>query len=249
MLLFASFISVLSVVLSAPIRSHAFSFDTTKRYHFHTPSTEDHLAQLENEYKILQDRLLRDLATTNVHGNAEEIVEDMLGKAADVAAFQRFRMAEVVEEADVEMKRARDDRKRAHFVKEEAHDEAISAAQEAAMIEEFGAAYEDLERVRDLSVVHADHALEHDASEIEAVSEHVELEAGDRKKQAMLLLKELQENEARLLASLEELRKRKNEQEMEKWRESEEGREHTSFLKKVRNKLKHYSIKKHADSL
>jgi uroporphyrinogen-III synthase len=123
----------------------AFSFDTTKRYAFQKDpvSTESYLAQLESEYAALQDSLLLELSTTNIHGHdhAEEIVEDMLEKAADVAAFQRYRMEEVVEEATDEMTHARTDRRVAHFVKEQAH-------READMVAEFDGAYEDLERTR-----------------------------------------------------------------------------------------------------
>eukprot|EP00562_Extubocellulus_spinifer_P023138 CAMPEP_0178625024 /NCGR_PEP_ID=MMETSP0698-20121128/7659_1 /TAXON_ID=265572 /ORGANISM="Extubocellulus spinifer, Strain CCMP396" /LENGTH=249 /DNA_ID=CAMNT_0020264163 /DNA_START=15 /DNA_END=764 /DNA_ORIENTATION=+ len=243
---------IISNTLSVLCGSDAFSFDATNKrsyVHFQPPSNEDYLTKLEGEYKSMEDSLLRELATTNVHGRAEEIVEDMLEKAADVAAFQRYRMAEIVDEADDDMKHARDDRRRAHFVKERAHDEAISAAREAAMVEEFDAAYEDLERARDLSVVHSDHSLERDAAVLEEESEIIELDAGDRKKQALHLLKELRENEAELRASLDELRKRRNEQAMGEWRESEEAKAHSSFLERVRNKLKHYSIRKHADNL
>ena len=243
----SSTLAALCLVLIS--RSDAFSFDTSRYVQFQPQSNEDHLAKLESDYKSLEDSLLRELATTNDNERAEEIVEDMLEKAADVAAFQRYRMEEIVEEADDVMKLARDDRRRAHFAKDQAHDEAISAAREAAMVEEFGAAYEDLERARDIAVFHSDHVLEVDAAAIEENSEVIELEAGDRKKQALHLLKELKENEANLRDSLGELRKRKNEQAMGEWRDSDEAKAHASFLEKIRHKLRHYSINKHADSL
>eukprot|EP00563_Minutocellus_polymorphus_P020786 CAMPEP_0197719684 /NCGR_PEP_ID=MMETSP1434-20131217/3335_1 /TAXON_ID=265543 /ORGANISM="Minutocellus polymorphus, Strain CCMP3303" /LENGTH=255 /DNA_ID=CAMNT_0043304451 /DNA_START=81 /DNA_END=848 /DNA_ORIENTATION=+ len=228
----------------------AFSFDTTKRYAFQKDrvSTESYLAELESEYSQLQDSLLLELSTTNIHGHdhAEEIVEDMLEKAADVAAFQRYRMEEVVEEAEAEMKHARSDRRAAHFVKEQAHREAEMAAHDADMVKDFDGAYEDLERTRDLSVVRADHLLERDAKQLDWDSETLELESGDRKKYALSMLKELQEKESELRASLKELRQRKNQHSLEEWRHSSEANEHLSFLQRIREKLKHYSIRKHS---
>lgn len=228
----------------------AFSFDTTKRYAFNkdVASTESFLAKLEEEYADLQDSLLLELSTMNVHGHdhAEEIVEDMLEKAADVAAFQRYRMEEVVEEADDEMRHARSDRRAARFVKEQAHQDAAMAAHDADMAKDFDGAYEDLERVRDLSVVHADQLLEKDAERLELNAETMELEAGDRKKYALSMLKELQEKESELRASLKELRHRKNEHSLKKWRHSSEAKEHHTFLQRIREKLRHYSIRKHS---
>lgn len=238
---------VASVLINA---ASAFSFDTTKRYAFQKDavSTESYLSQLEQEYSELQDSLLLELSTMNVHGHdhAEEIVEDMLEKAADVAAFQRYRMEEVVEEADDEMRHARSDRRAAHFVKEQAHQEAEMAAHDADMVKDFDGAYEDLERSRDLSVVHADHLLEKDAERLELDAESLELEAGDRKKYALSMLKELQEKESELRASLKELRQRKNQHNLEEWRHSSEAKEHHSFLQRIREKLRHYSIRKHS---
>ena len=233
--------------------AHAFSFDTTKRYAFNkdVASTESFLAKLEEEYSDLQDSLLLELSTMNAHGHdhAEEIVEDMLEKAADVAAFQRYRMEEVVEEADDEMRHARSDRRAAHFVKENAHQEAEMAAHDAGMVKDFDGAYEDLERARDLSVVHADHLLEKDAERLELDAETLELEAGDRKKYALSMLKELQEKESELRASLKELRQHKNQRSLEEWRHSFEAKEHHTFLQRIREKrekLRHYSIRKHS---
>ena len=237
-------LSVLSLFGSAG----AFSFDTTKRYAFHKDaavSTESYLAELESEYAALQDSLLLELSTTNIHGHdhAEGIVEDMLEKAADVAAFQRYRMEEVVEEATDEMTHARTDRRVAHFVKEQAHRE---ATHDADMVMEFDGAYEDLEGARDLSVAHADHTLERDAEQLERDSESLELEAGDRKKYALSMLRELREKESELRASLKELRQRKNNHIWEEWRHSSEAKEHHSFLQRIREKLKHYSVRKHS---
>ena len=227
-----------------------FSFDTTKRYAFNKDvvSTESFLAKLEEEYADLQDSLLLELSTMNTHGHdhAEEIVEDMLEKAADVAAFQRYRMEEVAEEANDEMRHARSDRRAAHFVKEQAHQEADMAAHGANMVKNFDGAYENLERTRDLSVVHADHLLEKDAERLELDAEALELEAGDRKKYALSMLKELREKESELRASLKELRQRKNQHKLEEWHHSSEAKDHHSFLQRIREKLRHYSIRTHS---
>ena len=210
----------------------AFSFDTTKRYAFNkdVASTESFLAKLEADYADLQDSLLLELSTMNVHGHdhAEEIVEDMLEKAADVAAFQRYRMEEVAEEAEDEMRHARADRRAAHFVREQAHREAEMVAHDAEMVAE------------------SDDLLERDAERLELDAETLELEAGDRKKYALSMLRELRGKESELRASLKELRQSKNQHHLEGWRHTPEAEEHHSFLQRIREKLRHYSIRKHS---
>jgi hypothetical protein len=236
----------------------AFSFDTAKRYAFRkadaavdttSTSTESFLMELENEYADLQDSLLLELSTMNArdHDRSEELVEGLLEKAADVAAFQRYRMEEVAEEAEDEMRHARADRRAAHFVKEQAHREAEMVAHDAHLVAtESDAAYGDQERSRDWSVARADHLLERDAERLELDAETLELEAGDRKKYALSMLRELRGKESELRASLKELRQSKNQHHLEGWRHTPEAEEHHSFLQRIREKLRHYSIRKHS---
>jgi hypothetical protein len=60
------------------------------------------------------------------------------------------------------------------------------------------------------------------------------------------MLRELREKESELRASLKELRQRKNQHRWEEWRHSSEAKEHHSFLQRIREGLKHYSVRKHS---
>jgi hypothetical protein len=213
-------------------------------------SYDDILVRLQNEYKQLQGKLLRDLAM-HEKIEAEQVAQVILEKAVDVAAVQRYKQMEIIDEADKEMMHASDDRMRAHALQEKAHAEAMSAEREAGLVESIDAGYEDLERLRDLSVAHAAHHLEDDAGNLAIKSAFSELNAASKKEVATELLKQLEENEAQLKDSLKQLRDARNTKAIEEWKKME-APNHDIFLDKVKEfmfKLEQVkdAMNKHAD--
>jgi hypothetical protein len=190
------------------------------------------LARLQNEYKELQQTLLDDLAT-HKKVEADQVAETILEKAVDVAAVQRYQQMDIIDEAQKELMHASDDRMRAHALHEQAHAEAVSAEREAASVESIDAAYEDKERLRDLSVAHASHKLENDAEDLVIKSAFKELEASSKMEAAAELLKQLEENEALLKDSLKQMRDFRNTKAMEEWKKTEAPK-HEMFLGKVK---------------
>jgi hypothetical protein len=193
---------------------------------------DDVLARLQNEYKELQQTLLRDLAM-HKKVEADQVAQTILEKAVDVAAVERYKQMEIIDEAQKELIHASDDKMRAHALHEQAHAEAMSAEREADLIESIDAAYEDMERLRDLSVAHAAHHLENDAEDLEIKSAFKELEASSKMDAAADLLKQLEENEAQLKDSLKQLREFRNTKAVEEWKKTEAPK-HDMFLDKVK---------------
>jgi hypothetical protein len=190
------------------------------------------LVRLQYEYEDLQETLLRDLAM-NKMVEADKVAQTILEKAVDVAAVQRYKQMEIIDEAQKELIHASDDRMRAHALRELAHAEAMSAEREADLIESIDAAYEEMERLRDLSVAHAAHHLENDAKDLEIESAFKELEASSKMEAGAELLKQLKENEAQLKDSLKQLRDFRNTKAMEEWKKTEAPK-HDMFLDKVK---------------
>jgi hypothetical protein len=197
------------------------------------------LARLQYEYEELQETLLRDLAM-HKKVDSEQVAQAILEKAVDVADLQRHKQMEIIDEAQKEMIHASDDKMRAHALHEQAQAEAMSAEREAALLESLDAGYEDMERLRDLSVAHASHDLENDAEEHELYSSFKELEASAKKEKADILLKLLERNEALLKDSLKQLRDFHYKKAAEEWVKAKEEWEkteapkHDEFLDKVK---------------
>jgi hypothetical protein len=197
------------------------------------------LARLQYEYEDLQDTLLRDLAM-HKEVDAEQAARAILEKAVDVADAQRHKQMEIIDEASKELMHASDDKKRAHALHEQARAEAMSAEREAALLESIDAGYEDMERLRDLSVAHASRNLENDAEELEMYSSFKELEASAKKEKADILLKLLERNEAQFKDSLKQLRDFHYKKAAEDWAKAKEEWEkteapkHDEFLDKVK---------------
>jgi hypothetical protein len=200
---------------------------------------DDVLARLQYEYEDLQDTLIRDLAM-HKEVDKEQVAQAILEKAIDVADVQRYKQMEIIDEASKELIHASDDKMRAHALHEQAHAEAMSAEREAALLESIDAGYEDMERLRDLSVAHASHDLENDAEEHELYSSFKELEASAKKEKADILLKLLERNEAQLKDSLKQLRDFHYKKAAEEWVKAKEEWEkaeapkHDEFLDKIK---------------
>jgi hypothetical protein len=202
-------------------------------------SYDDVLARLQYEYEDLQETLIRDLAM-HKEVEAEQVAQAILEKAVDVADVQRHKQMDIIDEAQKELIHASDDKMRAHALHEQAHAEALSADREAALLESFDAGYDDLERLRDLSVAHASHNLENDAEELEMYSSFKELEASAKKEKADVRLKLLERNEAQLKDYLKQLRDFHYKKAAEEWGKAKEEWEkteapkHDEFLDKVK---------------
>jgi hypothetical protein len=192
-------------------------------------SYDEILGRLQNEYQELQETLLRDLEM-HQKADAEQVAEVILEKAVDVAAVQKYKQMEIVDEAEKELIQASDDRMLALFLHEK-NAEAMSAEREAALLDSLDAGYEDMERLRDLPV---------DAEELEMYSSFKVLEAASKKEKADKLLKLLERNEAQFKDSLKQLRDSHNKKAAEEWEkateewEKTEAPKHDLFLDKVK---------------
>lgn len=181
---------------------------------------DEMLTRLKSEYKELQQRLLSDLANHN-KVDAEEVGEEMIKKASDVAALLRYKQQEIIDAAEKAIEVADAKRVYAHSLREALHREAMGAEREAKIIDSIDDAYEDLERVRDLAVSHADHHLEEDMKDLEIVSTLEEAEAFSKQAEATRLLQQLEQNEAELKTMLNELKSLKKDMLMKAWREND----------------------------
>ena len=122
----------------------------------------------------------------------------------------------------------------------EFHAEAMSAEREAALLESIDAGYEDMERLRDLSVAHASRDLENDAEEHELYSSFKELDASAKIEKADILLKLLERNEAQLKDSLKQLRDFHYKKAAEQWVKAKEEWEKTEAPKHDELRDSHY---------
>jgi hypothetical protein len=187
---------------------------------------DDAIARLQNEYKELEDNMYQDVKDHKVgEVDVAAYAEAMVEKAAEMVSFQRYKDEEAIGEADAKLAQAKQDLRHAQARRREAHDQAVGAAEQAALIESIDAAYEDLERLRDLSVVHAARHLEEDTSAQIVEAQFQELDAKMKREYAVDLLKQLEQNEEELKALLKGLKDSKNELAMKKWADEKAKRE------------------------
>ena len=168
---------------------------------------------------------------------AKDVSQEMFEKAADITALEKYKQEEKLADANEHIAHAMGDMQRAQALQEQAHADAKWAEDEAAMVENIDAGYEDLERLRDLSVSHAAHQLEEDARDLLVEATFQELKAEEEQHDAMELLSMLEQNEQLLKATIKELRGEKNEEAREKW-EAHEMLQHVDFIKAAKKILK-----------
>ena len=198
-------------------------------------SNEEAIAQLHDEYRQLQDLLLQDLDQHKM-GDAEAVSEIMFEKAAEMTAFEKYQQEEKLDQAHEKLDHALGDLEQAQALYEEARGDSEWAEDEAAMVESLDAGYEDMERLRDLSVHHAAHHLEEDARDRVMEATFQELKAELDIEDATELLSILKQNELALKATIQEMRKEKGEALREKF-ETHEMPKHQDFVKSVRKIL------------
>lgn len=194
------------------------------------------LERLQQDFHEMQDRLLDDLAHDK-RVSAEEVVQEMLEKAASVTAVQRYMAQDRLEEARMKHERAADDRQRASLWREKAHQDALGAEHEVELVESMNAAYEDLERVRDLSVAHAAHELEEGAKDLEIESTFRDLEAIAQMESAEEALIQLKVNEEHLKESLKQLREMKSDKAVKDWVAAKHHKMHKWFLDRLQEAM------------
>jgi hypothetical protein len=115
---------------------------------------------------------------------------------------------------------AHEERNLAEAMNRQAHNDYVAAQEQASMLEssiDDNDDYDDKERLRDLSVAHAAHHLEDDTKNRIVDAKFHELEAEAKIDEAKDILKNLEENEEELKATLKELKSFKQKKAMEKW--------------------------------
>lgn len=199
-------------------------------------SNEEAIASLQGEYRRLQNLLLKDLGEHKMR-EAKDVTELMFEKAAELTAFQKYQQEEKFSKANENLQHAIGDLEKAQAMYEEARGDAEWAEDEAAMVESLDAGYEDMERLRDLSVHHAAHQLEEDARDLVMEATFQELKAEIDIEDSAELLDILKRNELALKKTIEEMRKEKNAELREKF-ETHEMPKHQDFVKAVKKILK-----------
>eukprot|EP00545_Synedropsis_sp_CCMP1620_P006131 CAMPEP_0119011326 /NCGR_PEP_ID=MMETSP1176-20130426/5600_1 /TAXON_ID=265551 /ORGANISM="Synedropsis recta cf, Strain CCMP1620" /LENGTH=248 /DNA_ID=CAMNT_0006964129 /DNA_START=153 /DNA_END=899 /DNA_ORIENTATION=+ len=194
-----------------------------------TSTNDDMISRLQDEYRELQEKLHVGLFDHN-------IAEVMLEKATRMTAFQKDREEQKIDKAGKDMEHAMGDMERAHEIKVQAHNDAIGAEDQAAMIESIDAGYEDFERLRDRSVANAARNQEEDAFNMEIEAQFQILEAESEKETAINLLQQLKQREKDLKVALKEVRDFKNKDAIREW-EKEHLPKHEAFIKSARTRV------------
>jgi hypothetical protein len=181
---------------------------------------EEDIERLMTEYQQLQNKLWSDIR--HVHRiEALKDVEGMLEKAVDMTALKRYQQENrIMQAAEIEAS-STSKVEYAQQLKEKAHQESQWAENEAALVESIEDGYEDLERLRDLSVAHAAHQVEKDADELSFDGTFEGFVARINRMEATDLLKLLHLKEKNLKATLKQVRALENQQNMEDWAKRE----------------------------
>jgi hypothetical protein len=177
------------------------------------------ISQIQDYYRLLGEKL-----HLGLKGEQDidpiEFTEDLLKKASDMAALQRYHQELVISDAEKELRHAQQDHILADAYKQQAHGESVMAEEQAEELEHFEdpkSGYEEQERLRDMSVAHAAHRLEEDANEISIESQFKELEAAEKRDRACDVLQELERIEQELKETMKTLLEYKNEKAMAEW--------------------------------
>lgn len=194
------------------------------------------IAQLQAEYSSLQASLLNDLQEHKMD-EAKDISQEMFEKAVDINALKKYQQQEKLSEANEHLQHALGDLEQAQALQDQARGDAAWSEDEASMVESLDAGYEDLERLRDLSVSHAAHQLEEDCRDQVVEATFQELKAESEVEDATELLRMLEENEAHLKAIIQQMREEKNHELKQQW-ETHHLPKHQEFVDSVRKVMK-----------
>jgi hypothetical protein len=154
----------------------------------------------------------------------EELAEQMLVRAADLAELERFQQQEKLRAAKDILKMVAGTREYAQSLARESHMISSEAAFEAQLVESMDAQYEDLERLRDMAVQHAAAGEEKDLLAIVESAKKAEENAMKDVESIEKQFKQLQLGEQELKGMLHELRNLKNEKKIHEWHKEKHDR-------------------------
>ncbi|CAB9526741.1 expressed unknown protein [Seminavis robusta] len=169
----------------------------------------DTLARLQQDYKRLQEKLLCDIVLKHDAEEERHVEEEMIEILARATMVHEDKQVERIHEAQHELEHAKKERLQAHVLKKKALRDGFSE-------NHMNAALEDLGRLNDLEI--------HWKME--------ELESKNKLDAAMVLLENLQVNEANLLDALDKLK-----DEDTSVRQVQASK-HTSFLHHVQDAIR-----------
>jgi hypothetical protein len=211
-------------------------------------ANENAILKIQEEYRQMREKLRQGLLSFSLSlpeeghdsdkNNNNSVVDpitftqELLEKAADLAALQRYQQEEIIMEAQKELRHAQQDHVLADAMQHQAQEQYKMAQQQWKQLESFEdvkSGYEDQERLRDMSVAHAAEHMEHDAKELSLESQFHELEALDREDRAVEFPHLLERNEKELHDTLKAVRKYQNERAMEEWGQKA-APQHEQFL-------------------
>ena len=196
---------------------------------------ENSIAKIQEDYREMREKLRQGLEAGSLL-DPIAFTEELLQKAADMAALQRYQQEEIIQDAQKELRHAEMDHVLADAVHQQAHAESQLAQEQVEELEAFEEGYEDQERQRDLSVAHANAHIEHDAEELSIESQFHELEASEKKDRAEEFLHQLEAIETELKETIKAVLKYKNEHSMAEWAKAE-AEKHEDFIKTVKTRL------------
>jgi hypothetical protein len=197
---------------------------------------ENAITKIQEEYRQMREELQQGLEGVK-DIDPVAFTEELLQKAADMAALQRYQQEEIILDAEKELRHAEMDRVLADAREQQAHAESVLAQEQVEELEAFEDEFEDQERLRDLSVAHAAAHIEHDARDLSIESQFHELEASEKKDRAEEFLRQLEGIEAELKETIKTVLKYKNEHAMKEWAKAEAVK-HKDFIDNVKTKLK-----------
>lgn len=196
---------------------------------------ENAIAKIQESYRQMRENLRQSLQSGK-DIDSIAFTEELLQKAADMAALQRYQQERIILEAQKELRHAEMDHVLADAFKQQAHAESVLAEEQLEELEAFDDEFEDQERLRDLSVAHAAAHIEHDAKELSIESQFHELEANEKKDRAEEFLHQLESIEEELKETIKTVLKYKNEHAMEEWAKAEADK-HENFMNTVKTRL------------
>ena len=179
------------------------------------------LEQLEGQYQELWENTRDLLIKEKAIKGSRDVAETMLETALKAVALQRYKHQEIIDIAKRHGKEAIQERHFNEAIEREATEGAEQAQWEVDMLESIDASYEDLERLRESSRLHAAEHLKHDTHEIAVEDAFVELEAEAVVEEATAVLDRIAEYEAKLKSSLKEVNDMKMEDMRKGWENPE----------------------------
>lgn len=142
----------------------------------------------------------------------------MIETGIKMCAAQRDLEMEHLAAAEEAVKHAVGDEELAKSLETQAHNDAIVAEKHAGMLESMDDDYDNVERVRDMSVAHAAHHVEDDAKAMFDAAKKEEIRARDYEAEATRILEQLEHNEAEMKDTLKQLQAQKMEKDVEGWK-------------------------------